>query len=576
VTDFGELLEHRLQRRKEFEDQVRRYRHSTQIWLKYALWESKQGELDRARSVLERALDVDYRHVGVWLKYAEMEMKHRNVNRARNVWDRAVSLLPRMDQLWLKYALMEEKLGQVESARNVFERWMKWAPEKKAWSAFIDFEIRQKQVEKARGIYERYVVCHPDVETYLIWAKFEEKRGTVESTRRVFEACNQDLGWKSETSAEFYVAFAKFEEKNKEFERAKFIYEFGLKKLRESVQKDEDFDYLGDDAKKKRAEASAELYRKFNLFQKQHGSVDAIDSVVLDKRRLEYEEELKQNSLNYDVWFDYIRLEQSAVEHAREFGDAESENLHSRIREVFERAIASVPPSEEKRFWRRYVYLWIMYAVYEEIEARDIDRAREVYKACLGIIPHKKFTFSKIWWFLAELEIRALNVSAARKTLGTSLGKCAKPKTFKLYIEMEKKLGEFDRVRTLYEKFIQFSPSNCETWKSFASFEVQLEEYERARAIFELAINQPVLDLPEGLWKAYIDMELELDEFDAVRDLYERLLERTKHVKVWISFAQFEASIDELDNARGVFKDAHDHFRRLNQADEVSLSLFSI
>ena len=29
----------------------------------------------RARSVFERALDVDHRTVTVWLKYAEMEMK---------------------------------------------------------------------------------------------------------------------------------------------------------------------------------------------------------------------------------------------------------------------------------------------------------------------------------------------------------------------------------------------------------------------------------------------------------------------------------------------------------------------
>ena len=58
------------------------------------------GELERARSVFERAIGVNHKHISVWVRYAEMEMRHRFVNRARNVWDRAVTLLPRVDQLW--------------------------------------------------------------------------------------------------------------------------------------------------------------------------------------------------------------------------------------------------------------------------------------------------------------------------------------------------------------------------------------------------------------------------------------------------------------------------------------------
>jgi len=38
----------------------------------------------------------------------------------------------------------------------------------------------------------------------------------------------------------------------------------------------------------------------------------------------------------------------------------------------------------------------------------------------------------------------------------------------------------------------------------FAELEKGLGEEERARAIFEMAVNQPLLDMPELLWKAYI------------------------------------------------------------------------
>ena len=43
--------------------------------------------------------------------------------------------------------------------------------------------------------------------------------------------------------------------------------------------------------------------------------------------------------------------------------------------------------------------------------------------------------------------------------------------------------------------------------------------------------------MPEVLWKAYIDFEFSERELERVDALYERLLEKTNHVKVWISYA---------------------------------------
>ena len=48
----------------------------------------------------------------------------------------------------------------------------------------------------------------------------------------------------------------------------------------------------------------------------------------------------------------------------------ESEADPDAVREVYERAIANIPPAEEKRLWRRYIYLWINYALYEELLAK--------------------------------------------------------------------------------------------------------------------------------------------------------------------------------------------------------------
>jgi len=48
---------------------------------------------------------------------------------------------------------------------------------------------------------------------------------------------------------------------------------------------------------------------------------------------------------------------------------------------------------------------------------QDTERAREVYKACLEVLPHKKFTFAKIWIMFAYFEIRQKDVTQARKIM---------------------------------------------------------------------------------------------------------------------------------------------------------------
>lgn len=75
---------------------------------------------------------------------------------------------------------------------------------------------------------------------------------------------------------------------------------------------------------------------------------------------------------------------------------------------------------------------------------------------------------------------------------------------FKKYIEIELQLGNIDRCRRLYEKYLEWSPENCYAWSKYAELERSLSETERARGIFELAIAQPALDMPELLWKVLI------------------------------------------------------------------------
>jgi crooked neck len=122
-----------------------------------------------------------------------------------------------------------------------------------------------------------------------------------------------------------------------------------------------------------------------------------------------------------------------------------------------------------------------------------------------------------------------------------------------------------------------------------AGLEIGVGERERGRAVLELAINQPALDMPERLWKYYIDFEIEGEdgwedggeegrevgrEEGRVRALYERLLERTKHVKVWISYATYEGGREGgMEGARAVFERGYAHLKAQELKEERLLLL---
>ncbi|XP_035473286.2 crooked neck-like protein 1 [Scophthalmus maximus] len=545
ITDEEELNDYKLKKRKGFEDNIRKNRTVISNWIKYAQWEESLKEILRARSIYERALDVDHRNITLWLKYAEMEMKSRQVNHARNIWDRAITILPRVNQFWYKYTYMEEMLGNVAGCRQAFERWMEWEPEEQAWHSYINFELRYKEVDKARTIYERFVLVHPEVKNWIKYARFEEKHGYIAHSRKVFERAVEFFG-EEYVNENLFVAFARFEEAQKEMERVRVIYKYALDRIPK--------------------QQAQELFKNYTMFEKKFGDRRGIEDVIVSKRRFQYEEEVKANPHNYDAWFDYLRLVES---------DADPDT----VREVYERAIANIPPIQEKRHWRRYIYLWINYALYEELEVKDPETTRQVYQACLDLMPHKKFTFAKIWLLYAQFEIRQKNLQGARKVMGTAIGKCPKNKLLKGYIELELQLREFDRCRKLYEKYLEFSPENCTTWIKFSELETILGDVERARGIFELAIGQPRLDMPEVLWKSYIDFEIEQEDFGNTRNLYKRLLQRTQHVKVWISYAKFELSIDgggdRLQRCRQIFEEANKGMRSCEEKEERLMLLES-
>ena len=68
---------------------------------------------------------------------------------------------------------------------------------------------------------------------------------------------------------------------------------------------------------------------------------------------------------------------------------------------------------------------------------QDYERARQIYETAIRVVPHKQFTFAKLWITFARFEVRQLRLPAARKVLGTAIGMCPKEALFKGYIQLE-------------------------------------------------------------------------------------------------------------------------------------------
>ena len=60
-----------------------------------------------------------------------------------------------------------------------------------------------------------------------------------------------------------------------------------------------------------------------------------------------------------------------------------------RTRHVYQRAVANAPPVlKDKFYWKRYIYIWLNYALFEETSG-DSQKAELVYKNAIELVPHE-------------------------------------------------------------------------------------------------------------------------------------------------------------------------------------------
>lgn len=535
IIDLEELKDYQLRKRTEYESYLKRNRLDIGQWIRYALFEIEQHDMRRARSIFERALLVDISYIPLWIRYIDCELKHKYINHARNLLERAVSTLPRVDKLWYKYLFVEESLENWNIVRSLYNRWVSLEPNLNAWDSYIDFEIRQSQMDNVRNIYSRYVNVFPETtKVWFKWLKFESIYGSNSTIREVYsiavdtlilyEKTLSNIADFQENLIELIVSFANWEASIQEIERAKAIFNLAIEKWPNNTS----------------------LNKSYLDLKKRYGDSQMIDEGVLMKRKLYYEKLLSERKQDYDTWWIYL--------------DFIEENFPSQMLTSLEKAtdLKNKPPLNPTQNkvdipWQRYLYLWIRYLIYTELNSNDIDRCRELYSKIIEeIIIPSKLNYNKIWLMFAQFEIRQENIDLARKILGRCIGISPNKVLFQEYINIEIKLKEFDRVRKLYEKFIEFNPMDMSTWFAYVQLEENLGDEDRVRGIFRIMLNNEVmnlgLDVRKIIMEKFITFETDAEEYNNSKSLYREYLEITNYsLETWISYAMYVCSVPTDD-----------------------------
>lgn len=221
------------------------------LWIEFAKFYEKNGQLEDARLVFEKATNVPFAKVdelaGVWCEWCEMEIRSEQYERALKLMHRATApparkvayhdeneavqmRLYKSLKIWSMYADLEESFGTFKSCKAVYDR-------------IIDLKIATPQIiinygmfleehnyfEEAFRAYEKGISLFKWPNIYDIWntylTKFLKRYGgtKLERARDLFEQCLENCPDKFAKS--LYLLYAKLEEQHGMARHAMSVYD---------------------------------------------------------------------------------------------------------------------------------------------------------------------------------------------------------------------------------------------------------------------------------------------------------------------------------------------------------------
>ncbi|PPS94001.1 HAT (Half-A-TPR) repeat containing protein [Cryptosporidium hominis] len=531
---IDELEDYRIRKRKEFEDSIRRKRWKISLYLSYAKWESLQNNIKNSRSIFERGILINYENVRIWREYIKLEITNGNINNARNLFERVTHLLPRIDEFWIKYIQMELILKNYINVRHIYRKWIDWKPDPSIYIQYSKFEEECGEIKSARGVMKDLIISYPDESNFIEYIKFEQRHKNLFSAEQIINILSEtliDINGNRITDL-FFSSISDIFVEEKKIEEAIKLCNEGIKILTN--------EHCIKNLKDKLFQLS-----KMRIYEKPDENIEWI------KHKLQnYRDKLLHNPQDFDILFDYIIFITQYLELDSVL--QEYENL------VFNHNISDVVS------WEKYLHSYLLLIYFFEIN-QDVNspNIHKLYNSFIQSIKNNQISeiniaeletkqsesnitndeknniFAKVFIYFSNHQLRIGDLNKARKILGIGLGRVPCTNLFDHYIDIEFKLGNFDRCRVLFTKYIEYDPVSTNSWIKYMQFEYNLCEIKRVISIAESAISMPELDSPEIIWQYYIELMINEKNIEFADSIYKRLLEKTQHIQVVINYSTF-------------------------------------
>lgn len=148
-----------------------------ELWVNYAKFYEKGGDLDTARVIFDKAVKVPFKSVNeladTWCEWAEMELRNEN-------FDRAVEIMAKATQA-PKRSTVDYFDENLTPQQRVHKSW-------KLWSFYVDLVESVSSLEETRKIYERiFELRIATPQTVVNYANLLEEHGYYEESFKIYE-----------------------------------------------------------------------------------------------------------------------------------------------------------------------------------------------------------------------------------------------------------------------------------------------------------------------------------------------------------------------------------------------------
>ncbi|CAF1207825.1 unnamed protein product [Adineta steineri] len=181
---------------EQYEELVKQAPNDSQLWIEYMQFYIDQAEIDRARSLAERALSsIFYREerdkLNIWIAYLALENRHGTPEKVNSILSRALGNCDGVKVYQRLACDVYEKNNQLEDANATFGLLVKkFNKNKQAWLEYIMYLFRHKQNEQAKAILDKSFASIPSTDHVEMINKFgqlEFKYGDEERAKTLYE-----------------------------------------------------------------------------------------------------------------------------------------------------------------------------------------------------------------------------------------------------------------------------------------------------------------------------------------------------------------------------------------------------